>query len=477
MLPIVILSSFILSVNAIIPVLVNRFVDDIDCYKVPNADIDFTSLNLDSVTKKDAVSYTNASETILNIIPGISLLQTDSNNECYFVETIIGENEYPLIIDTGSAYLWVYGEDCSDSACNGHSLYTSTSSSDQETSTFALAYVTGSAVGDVVEDNIIVNQLATTDSFKFGMANEVPDFFSNYPVSGVFGLPSNDSSSIESIISALYQSHAISVQRFTILIGEINPNSNDTDFENAGIFSIGDPVEELYLGSLNNVSLIENSANYWMILIDQVLMNYNAQVAFTNYTSYEADGVENWSNIIRTAIVDSGTTVLALPKQDAIDLHAYFQDSITDGTNFAILCNSSLIISLNLNGILYSIPPESYLGAAYSEDSGYDGYCVSNIQGITSEYWILGAVFLKNVYADFNVEDQMIGFAERNTDVILTSTATDNSSSSTISIASTSTTASTSSTTSTSSYSTNIGNTLPISILSLFSSLITIVLL
>ncbi|CEP21467.1 unnamed protein product [Cyberlindnera jadinii] len=45
------------------------------------------------------------------------------------------------------------------------------------------------------------------------------------------------------------------------------------------------------------------------------------------------------------------------------------------------------------------------------------------------ESWILGAVFLKTVYADFNLEEQEVGFATRNDNVILTSTETSSSSS------------------------------------------------
>lgn len=370
------------------------------------------------------------------------MLQTDDNNECYFVNTTIGRNEYPLIIDTGSAYLWVYGEDCTDTACTENKRYSidsdssSSSASLEETSatsTFALSYVTGSAVGYVVEDNIIVNKLATTQKFKFGMANTVPDFFASYPVSGIFGLPSNDSSSIESIISALYDSHAIGVQRFSISIGQINPNDNWT---NAGIFAIGDPIEELYNGDIHNVPLIPNDSNYWMIKIDNVSVN-DVVVQFNE--TVQIDGQD--STIHRSAVVDSGTTVLAIPQQDAIDLHAFFEDSITDGTNFAIFCNSTANINLMLNDKNYSIVPELYLGPSYPDGQGYDGYCVSNIQGIDLDSWILGAVFLKSVYVDFNIDKQEIGFAERNTDVIITSTATSASAATnTASVLSTSTT-------------------------------------
>lgn len=368
---------------------------------------------------------TASNSTILNLKPGITTLQTDENNECYFVNATIGKKEFPLIIDTGSAYLWVYGDDCTNEACDDKALYTP-ASSETATSTFALAYVTGTASGEVVEDNIIVNKLATTQKFKFGMADTVPDFFKNYPVSGIFGLPSNDSTAIQSIISALYDSHAISIEKFSISLGEV---SNSTDYPNEGIFAIGDPIEELYEGDISYSDLIENESHYWLIAIDSVSLD-SFQINFTDSVTLES-GSDN-SSVARKAIIDSGTTVLALPKQDALDVHSYFTDSITDGTNFAIYCNSSLDLILDINGEDWTIKPESYLGEEYSESSGLYGYCVSNIQGIDSaadDSWILGSVFLKSVYAVFDVNNQQVGFANKNDDVILTSTSVTSSSS------------------------------------------------
>lgn len=414
MLPIFLLLS---ASSALLPVAEDRFIDG-SSFRVAQYNTDNDQTHSYEV-KKDvsaAATTTYGTPQVLNLTPGISLLQTDVNNECYFVNTTIGTEEFPLIIDTGSAYLWVYGDDCTEDVCSTQALYTP-SSRPTETSSFALAYVTGTASGIVVEDNIIVNKLATTEKFRFGMANEVPEFFKRYPVSGIFGLPSGDSESIESIISALYNSHAIAYKRFSIALGSIGLN-NTNDLSNSGVFAIGSPVSELYTGDIHYVPLLNNTENYWKISIDQVSVNNNS-VEF-NSTEY------NSSKIERIAIVDSGTTVLALPEQDALDLHSLFPESITDGTNFAILCNTTYEIELTLNGQKFTLEPSSFLGEKYAETSQYNGYCVSNIQGVSSmDSWILGAVFLKTVYADFDVEGQKVGFATRNSNVVLTSTTTD----------------------------------------------------
>ncbi|KAH3679818.1 hypothetical protein WICPIJ_008505 [Wickerhamomyces pijperi] len=431
----VLLTQLIQQACALLPISKDRFVESSDCYEVSEivqAPVSFqrymSSKENVLVSKQQQVLTSNTTQTtntqtILNMIPGLSVLQSDANNECYYVDTIIGEKEYPLIIDTGSAYLWVYGDDCEDPACSNEALYTptaSSSASETATSTFQLAYVTGTASGEIMSDNIIVNKMATTQKFRFGMANSVPDFFAQYPVSGIFGLPSNDSSSIESIVSALYDSHAIGVKRFSISMGQIN--KDDTYLNNSGIFAVGDPVSELYTGDFHYTSLTSNADNYWLIelsavYIDTFKLTFDTAQTIGSNTSYVA----------RSAIIDSGTTVLVLPKQDALSVHSYFANSITDGSNFAVLCNSTLDLSFEINGKNFTVTSEEYLGNAYAEDSGYYGYCVSNIQGVDSyaqNSWILGAVFLKTSYLDFDISEQRVGFATKNTNVYLTSTAT-----------------------------------------------------
>lgn len=376
-------------------------------------------------------SNSTSGETVLNLVPGITTLKTDTNNECYFVEAIIGKNNYPLIIDTGSAYLWVYGDNCTDTACHNRSLYTPSEQDQLPTETFALAYVTGTASGDVYQDNIIVNKLATTEKFKFGVAESVPDFFANYPISGILGLPSNNSNSIQSIISVLFDSHAISTEKFSLSLGN-DTSLNADEYPNSGIFTIGEPVDELYVGDLTYTNVLSNTNNYWLIELESVTIN-GFTVNFTDSVSIDDNNDD--TVIARKAIIDSGTTVLALPKQDAIDVHSYFTNSITDGTNFAIYCNSSLIIELEINNTKWMLDSKDYLGAAYSEKSGYYGYCVSNIQGVSTnadDSWILGAVFLKTVYAVFDSTNQQLGLAEKNTDLYLTSTSTSHASSATV---------------------------------------------
>lgn len=410
----------------------DRFLQDTSCYEV-NA-LNKQHKEATSLGKFAGSSYTpqhykdtavsnSSNETFakIQVKPGISILQSDEHSQAYFVDVTIGDVAYPLIIDTGSAYLWVYGDSCNSSSCKGRKLF-STTNVLQDVASFSLAYTSGVAVGDVYHDRIIVNQLATTDNFTFGVASEVPDIFENYPASGIFGLPSDNSQSIENIISKLRSSNAISMEKFSILIGHINAEvseEEDGDVQdltsNKGIFAIGDELEGLYKGEIYYNNLIPDKNSYWSLKINNLYVN-DYKVNFTNYENFTGSKSHN----TRSSIIDSGTTLLILPKQDALDIHTYFENSITDGTNFAIMCNSTQTLTLEFDNKNWTIPSEKYLGDKYSQDSAYYGYCVSNIQGLDiDDAWILGDVFLEGIYAVFDVENQRLGFAEGNENALL----------------------------------------------------------
>ncbi|CDO93459.1 unnamed protein product [Kluyveromyces dobzhanskii CBS 2104] len=387
-------------------------------------------LQLDSASSKSVSTVQSKANSPSKSVevpvkPGMSILSTDNNTQAYFVNVTIGNEIYPLVVDSGSAYLWVYGSPCKSQACTKNKLFsTDYVKRADDDSTFSLKYSSGTASGDVYEDRIIVNKLATTQNFTFGVADQVPDIFDNYPVSGIFGLPSNNSDSIESIISVLSESGAISKEKFSMVIGSLNSRDNSTSAnsdlqaplsENKGLFIIGDLEEDLYTGDVHYAPLIVNDNHYWQLKIDGIYVS-SQEVNFS--TSVTVAGSQ--SSILRSGIVDSGTTLLILPTQDALDLHTYFTNSVSDGTNFAVLCNSTQEISLKINGVEWSISSDDYLGEAYPESSYYYGYCVSNIQGLDlDESWILGDVFLKDKYAVFDVENQQFGLATKNENAVL----------------------------------------------------------
>ncbi|OUM53507.1 hypothetical protein BVG19_g2797 [[Candida] boidinii] len=375
-------------------------------------------LNTDSyetstpVSSANFASQTDSSVTTIEITDGMQFIQSDSDNLAYYADVIVGKTAYPLLIDTASPYSWLFDTSCVDTSCNGKLLYPipegdNTSSSES----FGLAYTAGTANGVIVTDDLIVSNLKAVD-FRLGAANTVPDIFSSYNFSGILGLPSTIAPALNltNIVSFLKENGQIEKSSFALALGSV-----PSDVENSGLFLVGKDFSDLHVSDFYNCPLLADDNSYWKIKINSVYVDgYEV-----NFPALEIDG-EGYTNISRKALVDSGTTSIIASKNDASVLHSFFDNSITDGENFAILCNETITLTFNIGGGNWTLAPNDYIGEAYSEDSGYEGYCVSNIQGLdttTDGSWILGALFLRQTYALFDYDTPSISFGVRNENV------------------------------------------------------------
>ncbi|ODQ83225.1 hypothetical protein BABINDRAFT_159664 [Babjeviella inositovora NRRL Y-12698] len=371
---------------------------------------------------------TNSSLPTVQWSDGMQLIYSDDSEITFYVNVTLFEpnssatlDPLKLILDTGSAYMWVYGEACKSSACTTNPLYAGKSLTE---STFELAYGSGTAKGNITTNTSVIINNEILSNFSVGVASEVPALFDGYLMSGVLGLPANSSNgaNLHNVVTTLQTAGSISNNLFTISLG-MGVSGTDSSADSVdGLFVIGEIVDELYSGEIHYAPVEENTYAYWMLTIDQVYVE-------SYPVTFNASVTNGSSTTSRRVIVDSGTTVLVLPSQDASTLHSYFPNSITDGTNYAILCNTTLSIAFEIAGANWTLTPADYLGAAYPALSSHYGYCVSNIQGVDgvvatkssgagstdgtiSQAWLLGSVFLKKVFAVFDIEGQRLGLAQ-----------------------------------------------------------------
>lgn len=348
---------------------------------------------------------------------GMAYLQSSSeDNTAFYIDLTIDAKDYPVLLDTGSPYLWLYSDTCTSQSCinNKDNLFSDKSKGLlYMNNTFDLSYTQKTvASGEIVKEDMMIIANFKTPDFKFGLADQVPDIFENYPFVGVLGLPADNSSvtGLENIVSYLYDTGDINHSKFTILMGSYP----ESDTENSGLLFLGDTKENLKSGEMYTSSLIKSASSHWEFQIDSVYIN-DAEVSFQ---AMEINGLS--TNQSRIGLLDSGTTSIVLPKSDAMVIHSYFQNSITDGENYAIYCNATNAISFEISGKNWTITPQEYLGPAYDTTGSLAGYCVSNIQGMEStndNSWILGILFMMDKYVEFDYENQWIGIAERNSNI------------------------------------------------------------
>lgn len=116
----------------------------------------------------------------------------------------------------------------------------------------------------------------------------------------------------------------------------------------------------------------------------------------------------------RTAILDTGTTLIIAPTADAEAVHAQIPGAQSDGQGgFTIPCTSTAQLALSFGGQVFQVDPRDLLFSPVNPNDP-TGDCVSGISsgqiGGATE-WLVGDVFLKNVYFSSDVTKNQITLA------------------------------------------------------------------
>ena len=319
-------------------------------------------------------------------------IDQDGRDYSYFSGINLGskDKEMWMLLDTGGANTWVFGSDCSSPACDRHNTFGSSDSTSLTVSTNAweVGYGTGTVNGALASDK--VSFAGFNLQLTFGLASSASDDFLNYPIDGILGLGRPGTSGIatsivtDSIIKAKYLKSnivAFSLQRHS---------DNATD----GEITFGDVDKTKFIGSISYTNTA-NGSSRWEIPLDDA----------------SVDGKScNFKN--KTAIVDTGTSFILLPPDDASALHRLIPGSSPSGEEFIVPCSSTARVQFTFSGITYSISPKDYVGTSVNSSPN----CLSNIVGhqpFGPDVWLLGDVFLKNVYSVFDYDNNRIGFAGR----------------------------------------------------------------
>src|SRR5271169_263776 len=94
---------------------------------------------------------------------------------------------------------------------------------------------------------------------------------------------------------------------------------------------------------------------------------------------------------------------MIITPDDASTIHNAIPGSVTDGQgDFAFPCSTSAQLAVSFAGKSFNVSPKDYVGQPLN---GGNNLCQSNIVGqqvsASSNQWLLGDVFLKNVFSCF----------------------------------------------------------------------------
>lgn len=332
--------------------------------------------------------------------PNALAIDQDGSDYSYLSTIKFGSKAQPMhmLVDTGSSNTWVFGTDCQSSTCQIHNLFGKENSTSLKTTTnpWNLSYGTGAVSGMVASDTVAFANFSI--NLSFGIATNASDDFNNYPMDGILGLGRRTSDVLGSttLMDILSQNKLIAATRIGVHLHRAADNTKDGEIVFGGIDT------GKFSGALTYTKTANNDA--WEIPVEDTLVNGTP----ANFTG-------------KTAILDTGTTFILMPPADAKTLHGMIPGSVPAGEGYNVPCNTNAKLEIRINGKLYNISPKDYVGKPVSSGSPTCTSTIIGHQAFGPSQWILGDVFLKNVYTVFDFDNKQVGFGMPGTGGVVSS--------------------------------------------------------
>lgn len=341
---------------------------------------DLTKRQNNKYSVSEAETPTTADSTPLN---------QDGTDFSYFVDIGLGSGpkQVLMLLDTGAGTTWVMGSMCKSTPCTIHNTFGPGDSSTfkPQSKDFSIHYGSGSVTGSLARDTVLVAGKKVT--MTIGIANTTSDHFNHFPFDGILGL-SMATGATDNLLQTLKGEKVFKSNIMGVYV------SRNSDGANKGEVTFGGINSEKYIGDISYTSVPSNSGGVWAIPLDD--LSYDGNKA----------GISG-----RRAYIDTGTTYIFGPPGDVAAIHKQIPGAkSSDGVTYTAPCDSSKPLTVSFSGNSYTIFTADWLQTPNS-----NGDCISNLYGneVVKDSWLLGATFLKNVYAVFDMDQTRIGFASR----------------------------------------------------------------
>ena len=242
----------------------------------------------------------------------------------YTIKIKIGEQkqEFSLILDSGSSYIWAYDNDCT--SCKSKNKFNSTNSKTliRSEKTIKLNYISGNIKGNLCQDTIYYEQSLNKSikSFYFLLVDE-----SNldFELDGIIGLSKG---SFDKKYSFLYQLKDKKLIKNSLLLYDLFNKS----------FYI-DEIPQFYLQQKSiSCELKNDNSNFWkcdinFIKIDNIPISMETEIIFDSGTNGIIFPLK-YKNILENIIKNN-----KILKENKCELQGYENDNI-----YEIICNQTL---------------------------------------------------------------------------------------------------------------------------------------
>ncbi|KAG6898201.1 hypothetical protein C0992_003313 [Termitomyces sp. T32_za158] len=344
-------------------------------------------------------TVTNANAPTANNSLGLDI---EGDDVGYLATIQIGtpSQDFLILMDSGSADFWVGSEQCQSEDggdCGNHKFLGSQSSSSfvDTNKQFEVTYGTGEVAGDIVTDDVSIAGLALkTHTFGVALIESVDFSDDSTPFDGLMGLAQSTLSQQQTLtpIEALAKQGLVPEAITSFKISRLADNLNDGEITFGGLDTT--KFDQNTLVSLDNV----NQQGFWEGNMDAVTVDG------------QDTGLQG-----RTAILDTGTTLIVAPPNDVTAVHSLIEGAqdVGQGT-FTVPCTTNASVALSFGGTSFAIDPRDIAFQPVDQNDP-TGDCISGISagqiGGATE-WLVGDVFLKNAYFSTDVTKNTVSLAK-----------------------------------------------------------------
>jgi len=301
-----------------------------------------------------------------------------------------------VIYDTGSSNLWV--SDIKPGILSSHHRYDHSKSSTYVANgtVFSIRYASGPVSGFFSHDTVKIGEVSVPN-YLFAEVNNTKGLGPAYAVGkfdGISGMGLSGISvdGVQTPLQALVASGKLDEPAFAFYLGSGGAK---------GELVLGGVDPAHYTGEFtyqNVIDMVPGRKGYWEIPMDDVKINGKSMTS------------------TRKAIVDSGTSLMAVPTADIKEIAKLVGAKTVlpippFNKEYMIDCNSAgPNIDIVIGGNTYTLTKEEYI----ISDAGQ---CLFGMMGIdvpapAGPLYILGDVFMRAHYVKFDVGNKRLGFAK-----------------------------------------------------------------
>ncbi|KAH7923000.1 acid protease [Leucogyrophana mollusca] len=340
------------------------------------------------------------------------MIYSQNDDEGYFAPVKLGTpgKSYDVILDTGSADLWVAGQACTSAACAQLTKFNpkeSDSFRDLKLP-FQVSYADSNVAGDLGADTLAVGRF-TIQNQTFGVASNFPNAMNDpnfatveKPASGILGLAwkAFATSNTTPFWEYLVESKQWDMPVMSLHLARSSGNSKQNT-EPGGTFTLGAYDTTLYTGDIhfNNLTVTENPKK-WTLPLAHILA--------------QGKPVSTGSETTIPAVIDSGTTYVYGPSSTIESIYNTISgskpDPETDGY-WLYPCDTRVAIEISFaDGVKWPINATDFM-ADKDDSSTYCRGAFAAMPTGAEDPWIFGAAFMKNVYTVLRFSPPSVGFA------------------------------------------------------------------